>query len=489
MILTLISLILSLSSVLYFHNTVRKNWPFRSDVALYGVSVCGVYNYYFAELLLGLDYTKLYYESIKDKDSNLYLFDKNIEAKNIIDETEYDNSNVGILEGMNLFVIQAEALQSFVVNLSVNNKKIMPYMNILLEEDDMFFFKNMHTSVGLGNTSDAEFVVNTGYYPLGDLTINWEVKDNLFDIQSLPKMFNDGYRSYSYNPTIEGFYAHKYVHENFYNFYEFKGFESFDKKYPYNSNLDLYLHKKWVSDKAILDFALIDGKRTIDEGENFYIFAQTITPHYPFVDLKDYQNNKISVNGVSKKFNNYLSQVNYIDMVLYQFIIKAKQELPNTVFMIYGDHGNTLSKKDYEALYQKKLTDFEYRKILLEVPLIVYDPSGKINDYVSSMNLNVREMSNRVLSQIDIFSTIKSLYNLSCDYTLGVNAFTNQKSFALDPKNLDLITDSFIYNYKNFKYSLYSDIRYDYMIEITNKVKELKIANDVYISQKIGSKS
>jgi phosphoglycerol transferase MdoB-like AlkP superfamily enzyme len=347
----------------------------------------------------------------------------------------------------------------------------------------------MHTAVGLGNTSDAEFVVNTGYYPLGDVTIVWEANDNPFYIQSLPKMFTEGYNSFSYNPTIEDFYAHKNVHENFYNFDQFKGYESFERKYHYDSYLDLYLHKKWVSDKAILEFALEDGKKTIEDEKNFYIFAQTITPHYPFVDLEAYQDIKFRVSGASKKFNNYLSQVSYIDKILYDFIKLAEKELLNTVFIIYGDHGNALPKSDYEALYGRKLTDFQYRKLLLEIPFIIYDPSGKINNYVIESDLNIEKISNRTLSQIDIFSTIKSLYNLSCDYTLGVNAFSNQKSFALDPKNLDLITDLFIYNFKNSNYNLYSNIEYKKMIDIANRVKELKIANDIYLSKKIGGKS
>ena len=476
-ILIILALFSSFFTTLYFENGLKKHWPFRSEIAAYGIHSSGVYNYYFQELVIGLDYNEEYYERIKDEDDNLSSFNKGT------------TPNISILEGMNLFMIQAEALQNFVIPLSIDNKLVMPYMNLFLEKEDVFFFNNLHSVVGLGNTSDAEFAVNTGYYPLGDLTIVWEVNDKLFDIQSLPKMFPSDYMKYSYNPTIEDFYAHKYVHEKFYEFDEFKGFESFNKRYSYSSYLDLYLHKKWVSDKAILEFALSDGIRAQKGGNNFYIFAQTITPHYPFVDLKAYQNKVFNVKNVSDKFNNYLNQVNYIDKILYEFLINAEEKLPNTVFIIYGDHSNTLSKKDYETLYNKKLSDFEYQKILLEVPFVVYDPSSRISKYLDIKNLEFEKIKGRTLSQIDIFSTIKSLFNLTCKHNLGVNAFSNESSFAIEPKNLDLITDSFIYNFKNSNYYLYSDMKFNEMFEIIEKLKKFKLANDNYLTKKIGSKS
>ena len=93
------------------------------------------------------------------------------------------------------------------------------------------------------------------------------------------------------------------------------------------------------------------------------------------------------------------------------------------------------------------MTDLEYREMMLEIPVIVYDPSGKIADYVEVNSLDISYMQNRTLSQIDIFATIKSLYNLEAEYTFGVDMFSMEKSFAVDPKVLDIITDEFIYNF------------------------------------------
>ena len=485
-ILLLFSLISSFSIFTYFKYKLEKNWPYRVEVSQYGVEVCGVYNYYFSELVLGFDYNKTYLENISETDITIY--DKNNSSNiNLIDGNSYENSNLGILEGMNLFVIQAEALSNFVISYRYDGKLLMPYMNEFLLDSNVYYFSNLYTSVGLGNTSDAEFAFNTGYYPLGDLTINWEVYDKLFELDSLPKMFCENYLNYSYNPTIEGFYAHKYVHENFYGYDRFSGFESFNKKYPSNEFKEYYLHEKWVSDEAILDFAISDSVSALNEGRNFFVFAQTISPHYPFVDISNRYSrsyDKTMFSGVSKKFNNYLNQISYNDKVLFDFFNKAKDILPNTVFVIYGDHGNSLSKKEYEKLYSKDLTYFEYQKLLLEVPAIIYDPSGIINNYLYENKIDKDLMLNRTLSQIDLFSTIKSMFNLESEITFGVNMFSCEPSFAINPKSLDIFTDKFSYIVKNDKY-YFNGITYQEMMRIVEEIKKFKAASDIWLTLKM----
>ncbi len=468
-ILLIISLISSLSSVIYFRIDVERNWPFRSEYALYGVSTCGVYNYYFAELVIGMNYNELYYKKIAD--DNLFNYNKN-------------TNDIGVLEGMNLFVIQAESLGNFVIDLEYEGVFVTPNLNKLILDKNVFYFSNLHTVVGMGNTSDAEFAFNTGYYPLGDLTIVWEAYDKLFDIQSLPKMFPN-YISKAYNPTIEGFYAHKYVFENLYKFDSFKGFESFNKLYPIDLYSDSYLYKSWVSDWAMLNFSFTEANQILNDGNNFYIFSQTISPHYPFVGLPFYNRfPNYEFSGLDNKFRNYLNQIHYIDEVLYELLMMGKEKLKNTVFLIYGDHGNTLPKEGYEEALGLSLSDLEYRKLLLEIPVVVYDPSGKINNYLIENGLNID--FDRVLSQIDLFSTIKSLYSLdNYNHLLGVNIFSDEKSFVIEPKSLDIITDDFFYSLKNGDFEYYSDITYEQMIQEVLIIKEFKISNDNYLTNKI----
>ena len=458
--LLLIGLLSSFSSTIYFLYNVSE-WPFRSERPLYGVLTSGIYNYYLSEVVYQIEFNSI--------------------SENSLDEYNRDTSNSGILEGMNLFVIQAESLQNFVLDFPY----ITPNLNEFIRNDNVFYFSNLYSVVGLGNTSDAEMAFNTGYYPLGDLTINWVFEDNYFEINSLPIMFQD-YKSYAYNPTVEGFYAHKNVFENLYKYNRFVGLETFNEVYPFNDNEEFYYHDKWVSDKAILQLALQNAKREYQNGFNHYSFIQTISPHYPFVSL--YLDGSLNLpSNLDIRMKNYLDQINHIDSVLYNFLMKAKDELPNTVFIIYGDHSNTLSKKEYEILYQRELSEIEYRKILLEVATLVYDPSGKINEYLSLNNFDKKILTSRVLSQIDLYSTVVSMYNLSSTHLLGVDIFSYEQSFSIDPKALDIITDSFFYSLKNHEYEIYDDTSYEEMIAEVNRLKEFKLANDYYLTELISS--
>lgn len=65
----------------------------------------------------------------------------------------------------NLLVVQLESVQNFTLNLSVNGKQVTPVMNKLVKES--LYFSRVFQQIGAGNTSDAEFIVNTSLYPRG----------------------------------------------------------------------------------------------------------------------------------------------------------------------------------------------------------------------------------------------------------------------------------------------------------------------------------
>ena len=55
-----------------------------------------------------------------------------------------------------------ESFQEFLVDLKIDGKEITPNINKLARESQ--YFPNFYQNVGQGNTSDAEFVVNTSFY-------------------------------------------------------------------------------------------------------------------------------------------------------------------------------------------------------------------------------------------------------------------------------------------------------------------------------------
>ena len=75
------------------------------------------------------------------------------------------NAYANIGQGKNLIVIQIESMQNFVINAVYNGQEITPNLNRLLHEDTLYF-NHFYTNMGKGNTSDAEFSVQTGLYPV-----------------------------------------------------------------------------------------------------------------------------------------------------------------------------------------------------------------------------------------------------------------------------------------------------------------------------------
>ena len=78
-----------------------------------------------------------------------------------------------------------ESTMGFCFNQSYNGVEVTPYFNQLFKEQNCFYFNKAYTTVGIGNTSDAEFAFFTGMYPVGDMTIAWEYDAYDFGISNL----------------------------------------------------------------------------------------------------------------------------------------------------------------------------------------------------------------------------------------------------------------------------------------------------------------
>lgn len=70
-------------------------------------------------------------------------------------------------------MIQLESFQNFLLGLKIDGQEITPNLNRLMEES--LYFTNFYQMVGQGNTSDAEFVVNSSFYipPQGAATMSY----------------------------------------------------------------------------------------------------------------------------------------------------------------------------------------------------------------------------------------------------------------------------------------------------------------------------
>lgn len=480
----------SLASYGYYQYSLNKNWGFSTDYAQYGCQYAGAYNYYISEFIFRVDNRPIDEDaSVNEKENELSYYNKNKESYiNILDNMSYSNrdNQTGILKGKNLFVIQMESTMSFCFNATFNDIEITPNFNELFKNPNCFYFSNAYTTVGIGNTSDAEFAFFTGRYPTGDMTIAWEYAEYDFDIPALTEGFK-GYEAYSYNGTNESFYNHNDLHEGLYKITSFRGLESFEELYPKKTNKDKYLNY-WISDSSILNWALETQKSVNANNKNTISFVETITPHNPFYDmssmLPNFENYEYGIGATYYQLTNYINQVKYNDKLICDFIKDASNpESPNylkdTVFILYGDHGNALYQGAYESLYKRDLTELEYRRLLLNIPIIIYDTTGEINKSIPSENR--ANILGQVKSNTDMYRTILNLFGIEADSEYyGVNMFSGEPSFSYDPKNLDIITDDFIYCKKNGEYELFNGNSID--LEVVEKILDFRKKQDSHLN-------
>ncbi len=480
----------SLSTYSFYQYSLVKNWGFSTDYAQFGCQYAGAYNYYLSEFVFHVDNRLIDLEANVDVEKEeLSKYNKNKSSYvNVIDQKTYSNKDnqTGILKGKNLFVIQMESTMTFCYENTFNGVEVTPNFNRLFKDPNCFYFNNVYTTVGIGNTSDAEFAFFTGMYPTGDMTIAWEYDAYDFQMNTLGEHFKD-YLSYSYNPTNESFYNHNNLHEGLYKITEFRGLETYEGLYPKTEYKEKYLNY-WISDASILEWASKTQQEANHKGKNALSFVETITPHNPFYDMSDdlpnFTNYDYGISATYYQLTNYINQVKYNDQLLYDFLMEATNPesplyLEDTVFILYGDHGNALYRSAYESLYDRDLEDLEYRKLLLNIPVIVYDPTGSIQ---ASMESSTRaQILSQTKSNTDLYRTIINLFGLdtNADY-YGVNIFSGEPSFSYDPKNLDIITDTFMYCKKNEQYETYGTAEID--MNLVEYILDFRKKQDSYIN-------
>ncbi len=466
----------------------QNYWGFSTEYAQYGCQYLGVYNYYFQDTVLHIDNRPIDLKKNADKEYNdLDKYNKNKSKYiNMLDGKYYSNidNQTGILKGKNVFVIQMESTMSFCYNSKFNGLEVTPYFNQLFTDENCFYFSNAYSTVGIGNTSDAEFAFLTGYYPTGDMNISFEYADYDFDIPTYADYLTE-YNFYSYNPTIEEFYNHKGTHEGLYKMDKFRGVESFITQNDPELYPELYVGE-WIKDEAILKWARNYAIRCHGNKQNSFSFVETITPHTPFNDVSQYYSDYEMVDfglGLNNQLNRYLNQIRYNDKMMYEFLLESTNPynpncLKNTIFILYGDHGNQLSKEQFEELYNKELTDFEYRKLLVNIPIIFYDPSGCIKE--SLKNQDIDKLLNQVHANIDMYRTISNMLGIeSNDYQFGVNMFSGEPAFVCEPKNLDIITDNFMYCEKTKEHITFTNKPID--MTRVNQILSYKKDQDSYL--------
>ncbi len=407
---------------------VTKNTIYENSVNnLYGTHQIGVYDYYLYDLITYL-FPQKYLMTSEDEikiQEFLASYQENTYI-NPLDHKTYHTINeyTSLLEGKNLLIIQLEAINRFIINLTINNKEVMPNLNRLANQG--YFFTDFFSTSGIGNTSDAEFSALTGLYGNGnDLTIFRYAGKNY---ETLAKDFQKkGYETFSLHGNTGDFYYRNTEHLNTLGFerhYDLEYFAAHDNNLP-------FIHS-YLSD----EYFFTHLPNILEDKTKYFAYAISLTSHSPFVpspDIPVYNWGK-----VTKLAASYLNYCHYLDYAIGLFldIMESKDLLSNLVIVLYGDHTSSIFPDDYNSIMKTKASALEYRRNLQNVPFIIYNPS--------SLSPQVQ---NKICGTVDIYRSLANLFGLSPKYYFGTDMMSDEPGYIYSPRNLDIWFDGGVYLY------------------------------------------
>ncbi len=312
----------------------------------------------------------------------------------------------GAAKGKNLIIIQVESLQEFVVGLKYNGEEITPNLNKFVKESS--YFSRAYNQTALGNSSDAEFLVNTGLYPARSGVAYTRFAANKY--HALPEILaQNGYTTLALHGDRPGFWNRQHIYPSI-------GFGRFVSKNDFvvDENIGMGL-----SDKSFFRQSL---EILSKEHNPFYAFLITLTSHYPF----NFQGTLAQTPFDAGKFSgtlmgNYLISMRYFDTQFGMFIkgLKARGLLDSSVIIVYGDHTAipVWDRANLEKLIGRSLSDSTQWREMQKVPLVLRIPGKhkKVKDKITPVGL------------VDVPTTAANLFGVEFPFGFGSDIFAGDR--------------------------------------------------------------
>lgn len=328
-------------------------------------------------------------------------------------------------EGKNLIIVQMESFQNFLVNLTIDGKEITPNFNKLVNEN--YYFKHFYQQVGQGNTSDAEFVVNSSLYipPRGAATQMYADKE----LPSLPKLLkSNGYDTTTFHTNVVEFW-------NRGELYKALGFDRYyDQKF--------FGHEDTVffgpSDEMLYAKTAAELERMSESGKPFYSHVISMTSHHPFSIPEDKYQMELPERYEGTFVGDYIRGQNYADYALGLFIqdLKDRGIWDNSLIVMYGDHLGlpiySLDRDDKELMAEIYGREYGYTD-MINIPLVIINPSApeaKVYDQLGG--------------QIDVLPTVANLLGVSLDNQIHFGQDLFNQTYNVLPQRYYLPSGSFL---------------------------------------------
>jgi lipoteichoic acid synthase len=330
----------------------------------------------------------------------------------------------GVAKGKNVILISMESTQNFVINTKVGGTEITPFLNSLVE--DSFYFDQIYDQTAQGKTSDSEFMIDTGLYPLASGSVFVRKPENTF--KSMPHILKD--KDDYYSAVFHGNDA------SFWNrdiMYESLGYDRFYSKKDYDVTEENSVNYG-IKDIPFFTQSIAYLK---DLPQPFYSRFITLTNHFPFL-LEDEDQIIPQAETEVDVVNRYVTTVRYEDEAIKHFFNELKDQgiYDDSIFVLYGDHYGISEKYEpgvFELLGMKD-TPLNHMQ-LQQVPLIIHVPGLK-GKTISSIG-----------GEIDIRPTILHLLGMKSGENLsfGHNLFTRVPNHPVIFRDGGFVTEKYMF--------------------------------------------
>ncbi|UJL45892.1 LTA synthase family protein [Virgibacillus sp. NKC19-16] len=333
----------------------------------------------------------------------------------------------GVAEDKNIILINAESVQSFLINNEMDGQEVTPFMNSLTEDEDTYYFENFYHQTAQGKSSDAEFLVDNSLYPLPSGAVFFTHAGNEYN--ALPETLNEnGYTSATMHANNKSYWNRN-------SMYGSLGYDKFFGEESYNVTQENAVG--WgLKDKPFFEQSM-DHLQSLEQP--FYSKMITLTNHHPFeIGEEDASIGKYDSNSAT--LNNYFQTSRYTDEAIEEFFGHLKESglYEDSIIVIMGDHDG-ISQNHNQAMAQyldkEEITPYDTAQ-LQRVPLFIHIPGH-----------GEGEVKSEVSGQIDLKPTLLSMAGIENenDIHFGNDLFVDDRKGYIAFRNGDFVSEEYVY--------------------------------------------
>ena len=390
-----------------------------------------IYGYHLVDIKNAITNNKGALYNSYDEMMEAYVDLKSYKTENEVNLQEQSDYS-GVSKGKNVFVVQLESIQEFVIGTKINGKEITPNLNKFFSEN--INVTNMHAS-SYTTTADSEHSFITSIYP----SENGEAFSK--------------YYSNTYDDIFKKFksagYTNVYAHGNYDTFWNRKNVFSkydVDKVYFINDFADTSeLIRTYLSDE-LLYRQIFD---MLPETENpVFVDLVAASSHKPFelAGIQD-KESKVSIDVgkyVGTDLGNYLESANYADYAFGIFLdeLKSRGLYEDSVIIVYGDHyGMTMYDENLIEFLGEDQENYNNARMQYEFSNVA---CGMKIPGIEDLQIDYP------VSKVDIKPTLMQICGIEDVFSLGTSIFEHKPYVCIN--NGKIITDYYYYDSENWYY-------------------------------------